>query len=417
LTDLSPLNATTVVDVERSREMAAAISRALRRAARQARHPAPLIVGGGVPVRRGDRAFRLGIIASFVAIVILPAFVAGVYWGLIASPQFATETKFSLRSNESSGTDPLSGIAGLPSSQQAQDTQIIVSYIESPALLKDLIKTVNLVAMYDDPSIDYISRLQPDWPIEKFEKYWKKYVDAQYESNTGIVTVNVRAFTPQDSEKILNEIIRSSENLVNELADGPLRDALAQAKLELTSAEEGLQEATLAMRDARNSEGVLDATASAQVINNIVSTLRMKLLETENALGTLGSQAQNAPQVRIYDAQAARLKQQIDSFNSQIAESSGSQSMATRLSALSFVQTKLDVARQRYTAASSAYQAARIDMETQRAYVVAFLQPILAQKSTYPHRWLQWLVVVGPSLLLWSVGAALVRMARDNMAK
>src|SRR5579863_8824562 len=83
LTDLSPLKTTTVVDVEQSREMAAAISRALRRAARQARQPTSLIVGGGVPVRRGDRAFRIGVVASFVAIVLIPAFAAGVYWGLI----------------------------------------------------------------------------------------------------------------------------------------------------------------------------------------------------------------------------------------------------------------------------------------------------------------------------------------------
>jgi len=414
LTDLSPLKSSTALDVERSQEMASAISRALRRAARQARQPVPLIVGGGVPVRRGHRALRLGLVASFVTVVLVPALAAGVYWGLIASAQYATEVKFNLRSNESSGSDMFSGIAGLPTSRQAQDTQIIVSYIQSPALLKDLAKTLDLRAAYSNPSIDYISRLPPDPPIEKFEKYWKNYLTVQYENISGIITVNVRAFTAEDSKKISNEIVRLSESVVNELADRPRSDALQQAKLEMKRAEEGLEEATLAMRNARNAEGVLDAAASAEAIDSVISALRLKLIETE---GALASQATNAPQVRVYNAQIGKLKEEINNLKGEIAENSDSPSMANHLDALSFAQTKLDVARQRYAAAAATYQSARIDTETQRTYVIAFLQPILAQKSTYPRRWLEWLIVAGPALALWGLGAALVLMARDNMAK
>ncbi len=414
LTDLSPLKTATALDVERSREMAAAMSRALRRAARQARQPTPLIVGGGVPVRRGDRTFRLGVIASFVAFVLIPALLAGLYWGLIASPQYATEAKFTLRSNESSVLDSFGGLMGLPTSRQAQDAQIIVSYIESPALLNDIARTVNLQTVYGKSSIDYLSRLPTNTPIEKLQKYWKEHVDAHYDTATAIVTVDVRAFTPQDSEKIASEVVRLSENMVNDLAGRPRRDALAQATLELTAAEEGLKKATLGMRDARNSEGVLDANAAALAINNVVSTLRLKLVETE---GALAAEAPDAPQVRVYDARITKLKQEIDKFNGEIAQNSGAQSMADRLSALSLVQTQLEVARQRYASASAVYQAARIDMETQRTYVIAFLQPILAQKSTYPHRGLQWLFIAGPCLMLWGLGAALAMMARDNMAK
>jgi capsular polysaccharide transport system permease protein len=394
--ELSPLPTSTALDVERSRELAAAISRALRRAARQARQPAPLIVGGGVAVRRGDRAFRLGLLASFVAVVLVPALAAGVYWGWIATPQYATEAKFNLRSDGSAGMDAFGGMLGLPTSRQSQDAQIIVSYIQSPALLQDLAKTVNFQEVYGSPAVDYFFRLPPNLPIERLEKYWNKYVDVKYEANSGIVTVNARAFTPQDSEKIVNEIVRLSENVVNDLTDRPRRDALAQAKLELTRSEQGLQEVTAAMRDARNAEGVLDASASAQAINNVVSALRLKLVELEGALAPLDAQAQDAPQVRVYNAKISKLKQEIASYNNQIAESNGSQSMADHLSALSLVQTELDVARQRYAAAAATYQAARLEMETQRTYV---------------------LLIVVPCLAAWGLGAALAVLARDNMAK
>ena len=417
LSELSPLPTSTDLDVERSREMAAAVSRALRRAARQARQPTPLIVGGGVPVRRGDRNFRLGIIAGFVAVVLVPAIVAGVYWGLIATRQYATEVKFTLRSNDSSVSNALGGFLGMPTSRQAQDTDIIVSYIQSPELLKDIAKTVNFQDVYGSPSIDYFSRLPPDAPIEKVEKYWDNHNDVKHETASGIVTVNVRAFTPQDSEKIASEIVRLSEHVVNDLADRPRRDALEQAKLELTRAEQRLQDATAAMRDARNAEGVLDASATATAINDVISTLRLKLAETESALAPFGPQAPDAPQVRVYNAKISKLKEEIENFSNQIAESHGSQSLANRLGTLSLAQTQIDVARLRYVSATATYEAARIEMETQKTYVLAFLQPILAQKSTYPHRILQWLIIVVPCLALWGLGSALAVMARDNMAK
>lgn len=417
MTDLSPLNGTTELDMERSKEMAAAISRALRRAARQARQPTSLIIGGGVPARRGDRAFRIGVVASFIAFVFAPTLLAGVYWGWIASPQYDSEAKFILRSSDSSALDSFGGLMGLPTSRQTHDSEIVVSYIESPALLRDLSKTIDLVKAYSNPSIDYLSRLSPSPPIEKFDKYFQRHIDVGFESGAGILTVNVRAFTPQDSEKIANEVVRLSENMVNDLADRPRRDALAQAKLELTRAEEGLRDTTLAMRDARNSEGVLDANATAEAIGNVVTTLRLKLVEMQSALATLESQAQDAPQARVYKARIDNLKQAIDGFNGQIAENNNSQSLADRLSTLSVVQTELDVARQRYAGAAAVYQAARLDMETQRTYIVAFLQPILAQKATYPHRWTQWLIVAVPSLLLWSFAVGLFMVARNNMAK
>jgi capsular polysaccharide transport system permease protein len=89
---------------------AKSIALALRRAANKSRAPTRVITGGGgFQARRGDRAFRLGVLASFAAFVIAPFLVASIYWGLIASKQYVTETKFALRAGEASSLDLLSG--------------------------------------------------------------------------------------------------------------------------------------------------------------------------------------------------------------------------------------------------------------------------------------------------------------------
>jgi capsular polysaccharide transport system permease protein len=417
LTDLAPIGQGRALSVNEAQAVSAAMSRALRRAARQSRQPAPIIVGGGGRARKGDRAFRLGIIASFIAIVLIPALVATVYWGVVASKQYASEAKFTLRSGESSSLDVLGGFAGLPSSRQAQDTQVLVNYIESPAIIESLKKTVDLKTLYGDESIDHFSRLSPDASREKIEKYWRKRVDVKVDSNSGIVTLNVRAFTARDSEMLASKIVRLSESLVNDMAERPRHSALSIAEVEFRQAEENLRNATNAMRDARNTQGVLDANASAEAINKVVTVLQLQLSETESALAALGPQAPEAPQSRILQVKISKLKQQIGDYQAQIAGGREGVNMADRLSALSKYQTDLEIARQRYAQASAAYQSARVDIETQRAYVVAFLNPILAQESTYPRRWLEWLLVVLPAFLLWSLGAAIAFQARDNMAK
>src|SRR5450755_4588710 len=120
-----------------------AIARALRRAARQSRMPAPLISGGaGFRGRRGDRVFRWTILIGFILLVACPTLASSVYWGLIASKQYVTEAKFALRSGESSVLDSIGGFAGLPSSQQTQDTQILANYIRSRAIIEDIAKDI-----------------------------------------------------------------------------------------------------------------------------------------------------------------------------------------------------------------------------------------------------------------------------------
>ena len=409
-----------VLDLVDVRAKSDAISRALRRAARQSRQPAPLIVGGGgVRARRGDRVFRLGLIVSFVVMVALPALAATVYWGLIASKQYESEAKFTLRSGEASPLDALGGFAGLPTSRQAQDTQILANYIRSPAMIEAIEKSLDLRAIFQRPGVDYFSRLKTDAKIEEVEKYWRKRVDVDVKAASSIVTLDVRAFTPQDAELLTKTIVKLSEKLVNDITNRPRIDALNFAQAEMKRSESELLGATASMRDARNALGVLDAGAAAEAINKTLTILRVQLADAESDLAVQGPDAAESPQSRVLQSKIAALKQQIAGYSAQIAGNGPQQgaNMADRASRLSSDQIRLDVARQQYVQATVAYQSARTNLETQQTYLAAFLQPVAAQESTYPRRWLEWLIIVGPCVLAWSLLAALAFQARDNMAK
>ena len=48
---------------------------------------------------------------------------------------------------------------------------------------------------------------------------------------------------------------------------------------------------------------------------------------------------------------------------------------------------------------------------------MSILKPTLAETSTYPRRWWEWSIVVGPLVLGWGLLVALAFLVRDNMAK
>lgn len=403
-----------------AQQIAETVSRSLRRAARAARAPVSIVSGGGgARLRKGDRAFRLGIIISFVVMFVVPLFGESVYWGLIASKQYSTEIKFAIRAGQSSPLDALGGLFGLGASQQGQDTQIVADYIRSRSMVEELEKNINIRTIFSYRNADYFSRFDPKDTLEELEKYWRKRVDVKVERISGIIYVDVRAFTPADSLSIGNQILGLSEALVNGLSTRSRRDALGDSRTELDRAERRLKAATDAMRDVRNAEGVLDAKAAAEALDKVVATLRLERAKLEQDLASQSNPSIDSPPARVLRARIAAISGQIDDYNRQIAgvQNRAGGSMADRLGQLSRQQVELDLARQQYAQAAAIFQNARVNLETQQAYLVTSMRPTIAQDSTYPRRWWEWSIVVIPSLILWAIAAALAFLVRDNMAK
>ena len=399
---------------------AAAIARALRRAARDARMPASIVSGGtGFRRTRKDRLFTLGLAASFVAIVLLPMLVVGLYYGLLASDQYSTEARFSLRTGEPGVADMLGGLTGAGGSQQTQDSEIITNYARSRTIVEALQNEIDLKQIFSRDDIDYFSRFKKDKPIEAFVRYWRKRVDAHYEKASGIIIFEVRAFRPEDSFLLIEKIIDRCEKLVNDLSQRSRRDALKQAEAELHRAEGQLKSATAEMREAQNSQGVLDATMEAQAINKVVMMLRMDLAKAQQQIAGQGeSVSSDAPQVRVLNSRVQILEDQIRKYDAQIADKNqGGESLADRKRALDLKQTDLAVAMQRYVMASVAFENARLDLETQKVYLAPFVRPMLATRATYPKRLWDWFLICGPALVAWGLIAGSAFFMRDHMAK
>src|SRR5262245_30100077 len=196
---------------------AALISQSLKRIARRARTPRNIWIpiAESAHQRRWQHVFALAVIAGFFLVVVLPNLVAGLYLAFVASDQYASETRFAVRGGEQSLLDQFGGLVGIPSVQRGQDSLIVSDYIRGRGMIDAVDKALNIRSLFARDNVDFLSRFNPQGSDEDLLYYWRRHVDVNIDSMSGIIAVTVRAFTPQDSLDIANKITSLSEGLVN----------------------------------------------------------------------------------------------------------------------------------------------------------------------------------------------------------
>lgn len=394
------------------------IANALKAVSRRARAPRGVFVSSGTaPERRWQHLFAWAIIASFFAVVAVPNLVAGIYLAFFASDQYATETRFALRGGEPSVLDQFGGLLGMAAATRAQDSLIVVDYIRSRSMVEAVDRALDLRRLFARDDVDFLSRFNPKRPDEDLLRYWRRHVDANIESMSGIITVVVRAFTPADSLAIAHAVSAQSEKLVNELSERARNDALRQARTELGRAKDVLQERITAMRDVRNTEGILDTAKTTEAMTRMLADLRLELIRMQqNYDAQRRTISADAPQLRVLEAQIVSMRDQIRELERQMTGGASNAALSGAMSRFNVAQLEKHVAEQQYMAAAAGYERSRVELETQNVYLASFLTPVLAQEALYPKRmWLMTIVAL-LTLALWGGGVGAAVMVRNHVA-
>ena len=169
----------------------------------------------------------------------VPCVVFGAYIFFIASPQYVAEARFTVRS----GMTGMADGKGVPTALIVQDTQIIINYMKSRAMVEALNRSVRYEELFESDDIDWFSRLAPHKPIEKVTKYWTKHSKLSVEMPSGIIDFTVRAFSPEEAVKVSNAALDASEMLVNQMNDKMREDAVTLAETERQRSQAALASA------------------------------------------------------------------------------------------------------------------------------------------------------------------------------
>jgi capsular polysaccharide transport system permease protein len=334
---------------------------------------------------------------------LVPAAAVVGYLGFVMSDQYTTETQFAAMGGASVAADPISRLTGMSGFQDVQNALIVINYIQSPAIVTELEHSVALRELFSRHDIDWLSRFRADGSFEKLVKYWHHQIKIHAESPSGIVTIKVSAFSPEDALTIANAVATASENMVNAMSMRAIRDATAEAESELERAQRRLQEVRVALLNLRTAQATLDPHRSADGLGKLIGELRLERarLEDDASSAKRSKIEESAPQMQLLRAKIEVISDQIADLERQITSTPDATSGATmsdKMTSFDQLETNHKIAEKQYTGALQTFERARLNAESKRVYLATFAPPLLPHDVAWPEY----------RLLLTLLGAAAV---------
>jgi capsular polysaccharide transport system permease protein len=358
-------------------------------------------------------------VLSFIALVLLPIMVAAVYLFVIATDQYVSEFRFSLSSIDPPRLDPLSLLAGNASHSPAgMESQIVVQYITSRAIVDQLDVSLDLRRMFSPPEADWWARLPRPTSIEALVLYWRGQVDPFYDPANGTVVVRVRAFTPAEALQLAKAIVAGSEQLVNELSARARHDTVRNAEAEVAQAEARLKTVLADIRAFRDREGLIDPGKTAEATGTLAARLRDELVRTNADLTTLKSYMRDdAPAVKVLKARIRSIEtqQRVVAHDLTDPDRSRNDTLSRQLGSYEQLESERRFAEAAYQHALQGLDQARANADRQQVYIASFVPPSLPEEALYPRRWRTLGVVALIAFALWAIGGLAVQSIRDHL--
>jgi len=366
---------------------------------------------------------HLALTLSFLILVILPILVSGWYLWARAADRYVSSTAFSVRNADtSSALQLLSGIGQLGMSSSSSDTDILYQFIQSQELVSTIDEALDLRKIWSkaDPQRDPVFAYHAPGTIEDLMRYWPRMVKVYNDSGTGIINVQVQAFTPQDAQTIAQMIYDDSSEMINRLSAIAREDATRYAREDRDEALERLKIARTALTAFRNRTQIVDPAASVQNQMGLLSSLQTQLAETLISRATLQDTVPaNDPRLLQEDRRIEVIKAQIALERKNLGlgtSTSGDDptAFANLVGEYERLAVEQQFAEQTYTAAMAAYDAAAAESRRQSRYLAAHVNPTLAQASEQPQRLMLLALVALFAFLLWSIVLLVFYALRDR---
>lgn len=365
------------------------------------------------------RARHQFVLLTFCLFVLLPTAVTAYYLWVRAQDQYASTVGFTVRTEESSSTlSLLGGITGL-SGASSSDTDILFEFIQSQKLVATLQDRLDLRAIWSKPENDWYFRFEPSGSIEDLVEYWPSMVKIFYDSSTGLIEVQVRAFSAAEATAIAGALVEESSEMINALSAIAREDTIRYARQELEGAVERLKSAREEVTRFRNSNQLVDPTvdlqAQAGLLGNLQSSLAEALIEIDLLQDTTRAgdprliQAQR--RVEVIEARIAAERRKLGLGGSEGEEQDA---LATIVGEYERLAVEREFAESAYVTTLASYDAALAEARRQSRYLGAYVAPTLAETSRYPERMLLLTLVSLFLFLGWAIGVLIWYALKDR---
>lgn len=350
---------------------------------------------------------------SVLQLVFVPIVLAGVYFFAVARDRYAVESSYVVRRSAediSLGGGATSGLAGFfagSSQNSLEDARYLRTYLTSPQVLEDLLKTYDFDAAYARFSPDLMAGLPSGANRQDRLKFFQKQVQVQLDEVSGVITLTTVGLSPKAAYELNTFLLKQSEQFVNRLNQRIGEAQLQFARKELASSQTQLDNAKQRLLAFQSSTEVIDPKVEAGIVANSVGGLEMKLAELKLQRFTLEQQykSKDEPDLLAVNDQIAELQRLIDSERKGLVSRQGTGRNLNRKAAdILRYQSAVDFAADLYKTALISAEKARVDTQRQQKFMAVLSAPLLPDSPAFNWRLRGFFTVAAIALVGLSLG-------------
>ncbi len=376
----------------------------------------------GSPLGKILRVPRLGIRWRPILQLMLflsPTLLTAGYYGLIASDRYLSTAEFVVRtaSKPAGGGGGLGAflkMAGLGRSED--DTYSVQNFLTSRDAVRALQVQLPLADIYGRAGTDPLSRypsLIYGRTTEDLFRYFSRMTSVVYNATTGITTLDVQAFRPDDAQAIASALLDQAEDLVNKLNSRIHTDAVRAAEDEVKRQEQRLTEAQVAMTAFQNKETMIDPASNSLLVNQLVAKLQSDLAQSQARIADMKASAPNNPSLIALERQAEITREQIAKENARIG--STDEGLADKLGQYQRLLLEREFATKALGLANTSLDGARTEARRKQLYIERIVEPNLSDRATLPLRFWTTLTVFLVNILALFIGWMLTSGVREHI--
>ncbi|MGD9923269.1 MAG: capsule biosynthesis protein, partial [Pseudorhodoplanes sp.] len=201
---------------------------------------------------------------------------------------------------------------------------------------------------------------------------------------SGISTLEVRAFRPDDAQTIALALLSRAEQLNNKLNVRARADAVKFGEEIVRQAEARVSDVHQRMTDFRNREMIVDPSKQSATTLELVAQLTADLALEKAQLDHIMTMTPNSPQIEAMRNRIRAMEHQISQQRSVVT--GGDQSMAKKLSEFEQIVLERELAVKSLSLAFVSLENSRQDAQRQQLYLERVVEPHLPDYPLYPKR-------------------------------
>ena len=344
----------------------------------------------------------------FLAAVVLPVLASALYFFLIASEQFVSESRFVIkapnqRGGQMSSFANLIQTTGLSAGQEQADQ--VIDYVRSRSALQTLRADIPVKRIFAGPGVDYLSRFPSPWQEDAFEdlyEYYQEKVQIDRDPDTGLIVLRTLAFDSRDARTINERLLRQSEALVNVLNERGRRRAITEAESRVVEAEQRVAKARRTLAVYRNKAQIIDPLKQATGVVEIANRLIIERAALEAQLTTLQRLTPDHPSIPALRQRITSITQTIDEQTARVVGSPNA--ISGKLPSYEARALEQEFAEQLLLMTRTSLEQARTEALKQQFYLERVVNPNEPDLAEYPHAFRNVLTILGFALCLYLIG-------------